>query len=122
MPQENFTKASIAELLKKHSGKRVTIHDSKQPGLILDIRPTGAASFYLYKRVEGRPGKLRLGAADEMTVELMRDFYERLGKGESVTSAFAGAQGEALRVFRAENARGEAIALFGAFVINRAGN
>lgn len=60
--------------------------------------------------------------SDEMTVELMRDFYERLEKGETVTVAFAGAQGEALRVFRSENARGEAIALFGAFLINRAGS
>jgi CHAT domain-containing protein len=60
--------------------------------------------------------------SDEMTVELMRDFYERIGRGETVSAAFAGAQGEALRVFRTENARGEAIALFGAFVINRAGN
>lgn len=60
--------------------------------------------------------------SDEMTIELMRDFYERLERGETVTAAFSGAQGEALRVFRAENARGEAIALFGAFVINRAGN
>ncbi len=60
--------------------------------------------------------------SDDMTVELMRDFYERLGRGESVTAAFGGAQGEALRVFRSENAQGEAIALFGAFVMNRAGN
>ncbi|MBU6179997.1 MAG: CHAT domain-containing protein, partial [Verrucomicrobia bacterium] len=60
--------------------------------------------------------------SDEMTVELMRDFYERLERGGTVSAAFAGAQGEALRVFRSENARGEAIALFGAFVINRAGN
>lgn len=60
--------------------------------------------------------------SDDMTVELMRDFYERLGHGETATAAFSGAQGEALRVFRTENARGEAIALFGAFVLNRAGN
>jgi CHAT domain-containing protein/tetratricopeptide (TPR) repeat protein len=60
--------------------------------------------------------------SDEMTVELMRDFYERLEQGAAVNAAFAGAQGEALRVFRSENARGEAIALFGAFVINRAGS
>lgn len=59
--------------------------------------------------------------SDDMTVELMRDFYERLGKGGGVTDAFAGAQGEALRVFREENARAEAIALFGAFVLCRAG-
>lgn len=60
--------------------------------------------------------------SDEMTVELMRDFYERIGEGKAVTDAFAGAQGEALRVFRSENARAEAIVLFGAFVMNRAGN
>ena len=60
--------------------------------------------------------------SDDMTVELMRDFYERLGKGVGVTTAFAGAQGEALRVFRQENARAEAIALFGAFVLCRAGD
>lgn len=59
--------------------------------------------------------------SDDMTVELMRDFYERIGRGEVVTAAFAGAQGEALRVFRQENARAEAIALFGAFVMCRAG-
>lgn len=59
--------------------------------------------------------------SDDMTVELMRDFYERLGKGEGVTGAFSAAQREALGVFRQENARAEAIALFGAFVMCRAG-
>lgn len=60
--------------------------------------------------------------SDDMTVELMRDFYERLGKGEGVTGAFSAAQREALGVFRQENARAEAIALFGAFVMCRAGD
>lgn len=59
--------------------------------------------------------------SDDMTVELMLDFYERLSRGEDATVAFASAQGEALRVFREQEARGEAIALFGAFVMNRAG-
>ncbi|MCB1204479.1 MAG: CHAT domain-containing protein [Verrucomicrobiae bacterium] len=59
--------------------------------------------------------------SDEMTVELMLDFYERLGQGQDATVAFASAQGEALKVFREQDARGEAIALFGAFVMNRAG-
>lgn len=60
--------------------------------------------------------------ADEMTVELMRGFYERIGRGEPVSEAFASAQGEALETLREQDARGDAIALFGAFVMNRAGN
>ena len=60
--------------------------------------------------------------ADEMTVQLMSDFYKRIGSGQKVSNAFAGAQGEALKSFRSKGAKAEAMTLFGAFVLNRSGN
>jgi CHAT domain-containing protein/tetratricopeptide (TPR) repeat protein len=60
--------------------------------------------------------------ADDVTVELMREFYLRLGHGEPVVDAFASAHGKSLAEYRENDAVPEAIALFGAFVLNRSGD
>jgi integrase len=73
MPERiTFTRAAIAKLLADHKGERHVAHDAKQAGLIVDIRPTGAASFYLYKRIDGHPSRVRLGSVDDTTIEQAR--------------------------------------------------
>jgi integrase len=64
---DNLTRA------KCPAGKnRVWIYDQRQPGLCLMITSTGAKSFYLYRKVNGRPQRVRLGGFPDITVEQAR--------------------------------------------------
>jgi integrase len=68
----NFTKQSLSELPVPPKGKRVYYRDTKQPGLILDIRPSGSKSFYLYKRIKKRPVRLLIGPYPDISIENAR--------------------------------------------------
>src|SRR5437870_1098540 len=74
----NFTKAGLQALVDDHDGRRKLVHDTKQPGLVADVRESGAMSLYLYKKIQGRPARLRLGAWPEITVEQARTQAARL--------------------------------------------
>ena len=67
----SFTKASLGTLLEDFQGRRL-VHDDKQPGLVAELRSADVLTLYLYKRIEGRPTKIRLGRFPEITVELAR--------------------------------------------------
>jgi integrase len=51
---------------------RVYIHDSKTPGLALLVTDKGAKSFYLYRRIDGKPERVRIGGFPEVSVEQAR--------------------------------------------------
>lgn len=68
----NFTKQSLSELPIPPKGKRIYYRDTKQPGLILDIRPSGSKSFYLYKRIKKRPVRLLIGPYPDISIENAR--------------------------------------------------
>ena len=71
--KSNFTKALLVKLLdRSRAGERRTIHDRKQPGLIAELRPGGTLTFYLYRRINGRPTRVRIGAFPALTVEQAR--------------------------------------------------
>jgi integrase len=67
-----FTKAFLDALAKDNGGARKVVHDAKQRGLIVELRAAGSLSFYLYKRIEGRPTRIRLGRYPDMTIEQAR--------------------------------------------------
>lgn len=69
----SFTKLALESLITANPGKRLVAHDSRQPGLIADLRPGGSLSFYLYRWANGRPHRLRIGAFPEVTVENARE-------------------------------------------------
>ena len=54
-------------------GDRVTLTDTKMPGLILRVTEGGARSFYSYKWFNGQPIKLKLGDWPAITLEQARD-------------------------------------------------
>ncbi|MEK8088726.1 site-specific integrase [Thermithiobacillus plumbiphilus] len=68
----NFTKSSIDALPIPPKGKRVYHYDTKTPALALCITGTGAKTFYLYRRVSGKPEQIRLGGYPEMSIEQAR--------------------------------------------------
>ena len=67
----NFTKASLSRL-RPPDDDRYWTYDSKTPSLALMVTKTGAKAFYLYRRVNGRPQRIRLGGFPELTVEQAR--------------------------------------------------
>lgn len=74
----NFSKGALEKFVSAHGGDRQVIHDGKQPGLILEVRAGGAASFQLYKRIEGRPTRILIGRFPEVTVEQARKKVAKL--------------------------------------------
>ncbi|MBI2379209.1 MAG: tyrosine-type recombinase/integrase [Gammaproteobacteria bacterium] len=115
MPQMNFTKSAL-EAIKPADGKRERYQDhggrDSVPGLTLKVTPTGAKTFYLYRRVSGRPEEIRLGAFPALTVEQARS-KARVLNGEIEQGANPN---EARRVLREEQTVGE---LFAEFIENK---
>ncbi len=68
----NFTKAALSKAPAAKKGSRDYYYDEREAGLILAVTAAGSKSFYLYKRIEGRPERLLLGKFPDMTVEQAR--------------------------------------------------
>jgi integrase len=66
----SFTKTALEKL--QPSDKQVSYQDTTLPGLILLVYPTGGKSFFLYRRIAGRPERIKLGTFPQMTVEQAR--------------------------------------------------
>lgn len=64
----NFTKASIDALPSPEKGKRAYYYDTNEKGLILDVKPSGAKSFYLYRKIDGKPERVYLGLYPDMKI------------------------------------------------------
>ena len=67
----NFTQAAIEKLPLPAAG-RTYYADAKTPGLFLAVWDSGVKSFELYKRMGGRPTRLKIGRFPEVTVEQAR--------------------------------------------------
>ncbi|HVW96131.1 MAG TPA: site-specific integrase [Mucilaginibacter sp.] len=68
----NFTKPALIDLKLSGTAKRGYYRDSKEKGLILDVSVSGSKSFYLYKKIDGRPEKLFLGSFPDTSIENAR--------------------------------------------------
>ncbi len=68
----NFTKLALDKVKLPVSGKRVYIYDTKESGLVLDVTPSGKKTYYLYKRVEGRPQRIKIGDYLDISIENAR--------------------------------------------------
>jgi integrase len=68
----NFTKAALLAAGAALSGKRDYYYDAREKGLMLAVTAAGSKTFYLYKRIEGRPERLLLGKFPDLTVENAR--------------------------------------------------
>jgi integrase len=68
----NFTKAALSAAKAAEKGKRDYYYDGKEKGLVLAVTAAGSKTFYLYKRIDGRPERLLLGKFPDLTVENAR--------------------------------------------------
>ena len=57
----NFTDKNIQKVAP--TGKREYYHDLKEKDLLLQVTKTGTKTFYLYKKINGEPTRIKLGDA-----------------------------------------------------------
>lgn len=72
MSKINFTQASLNSLSCPADKKRMDVHDSKCLGLIVTVFASGTKTFYVYKRVNGRPDRIKVGSYPNLSVERAR--------------------------------------------------
>ncbi len=93
----NFTQATIDRLSAPATG-RVYYADARTPGLVLCVWDTGVKTFELYKRMGGRPTRLKIGRFPGVTVEEARKEVARmtgqLSQGENPADSRRKARGE----------------------------
>lgn len=68
----NFTIKNINDLPMPERGKRSYYRDAKVDGLELMLTDKGAKSFNLYRKVRGRPMRIKLGSFPDMSIEKAR--------------------------------------------------
>jgi integrase len=69
----NFTQATLAALEAAPTGKRVYVNDTRVAGLQLQVTDKGVKTYYVYKRVQGRPKRIKLGRFPDLTPAQARD-------------------------------------------------
>ncbi|HEY9789561.1 MAG TPA: tyrosine-type recombinase/integrase [Candidatus Obscuribacterales bacterium] len=73
----NFTKKEL-EKLPAPDKHWVAYHDTTIEGLILLHWQTGAKSFYVYKKIEDKPERIKIGKFPDMSVERARNEAQRI--------------------------------------------
>jgi integrase len=68
----NFTKAALLKAPAAKKGSKDYYYDEREKGLLLAVTGTGTKSFYLYKRVDGRPERILLGRFPDISIENAR--------------------------------------------------
>ena len=65
-----FTKRKLESL--KTADKTITYHDTVTTGLKLSVSKAGTYTFFIYRKIKGRPERIKLGNFPSMTVEQAR--------------------------------------------------
>lgn len=74
--RKRLTKRTIEAIPIPASG-RSTVFDTDVRGFYIETTSTGARSFYLYRKVNGRPQRVRLGGYPETTPEAARKMVQK---------------------------------------------
>ncbi|TCS49755.1 site-specific recombinase XerD [Primorskyibacter sedentarius] len=80
----NFTKAALLKAPSPAKGKKDYYYDEREKGLLMAVTSAGTKSFYLYKRIDGRPERLLLGRFPDISIENARKLAAS-AKGEIAT-------------------------------------
>ncbi len=71
-PQKfNFTKPKLSALEPPANGREY-VYDARTPGLTICITEKGTKTFYFYRRIDGRPVRLKIGRFPEISIEKAR--------------------------------------------------
>ena len=69
----NFTKLVVDEIDSAPVGKRVYYNDTRVSGLQLQVTDKGTKTFYVYRRINGRPKRVKLGRHPDMAPARARE-------------------------------------------------
>src|SRR5580765_487148 len=92
----NFTKKAIDSLVPSES--RIYFYDEQVRGLALAVDPSGRKTFLLYRKVQGRPERVKIGVFPDMSIEGART----QAQGMNVVIAQGGNPAQERRSVRAE--------------------
>ncbi len=67
-----FTVKALEALPPAPAGKRVYVNDTEMRGLQVAVTPRGTRTFCVYRKIVGKPTRVRLGDYPSMTVEQAR--------------------------------------------------
>ena len=88
-----FTKSNIEKL--QPTDKRAYYYDTAEPSLMLQVTPNGVKTYYVYKRIHGRPTRTYLGTVDVLkSPEMARE----MGKGRNLQGRRLFGQAKILRL------------------------
>ena len=102
----SFTVDRLAKLVCPPSGRpamdgQAWFRDDKVPGLAFMVSESGAKSFYWYRKVSGKPTRVRLGTPAEMNVEQARrragELNSQMAQGRDPAAEKQAAREKALR-------------------------
>lgn len=74
----NFTKTILEKInppkksIDRKGGIYDTYYDAREKGLVLLVSNGGSKTFYLYKKVDGKPERIKLGVFPDTTIEQAR--------------------------------------------------
>lgn len=74
----NFTKPVIDALPLPEQGKRAYYYEPKTRGFCVGVTSAGVKTFYLYRKINGRPERIRIGKYPDMSIEQARNKAEKL--------------------------------------------
>jgi len=75
----SFTKPKLEELPNPNPGARITYHDTHKKAAGLQLRHTSTSkTFFIQKRVDGRPERVTIGKFPDMSIEKAREEAARL--------------------------------------------
>ena len=72
MKQMRFTKAAVEALPAAAAGKRQYIYDEEVPGLQVAVTDRGAKTYYVYRKIQGRPRRIKLGQHPDLSPAMAR--------------------------------------------------
>lgn len=73
-----LTEAMCKNAICPDGGNRITVVDSKMPGLILRVGESGAKAFYAYRWFRGQPIKVKLGDWPAITLDQARELANQV--------------------------------------------
>jgi len=68
----NFLKSALSKTPPAQKGRKDYYYDTKEKGLMLAVTSAGTKTFYLYKRIDGKPERLLLGRFPDISIENAR--------------------------------------------------
>ena len=72
----HFTKAAIDGI--KLPSKMISYHNTKENGLVIMVLPSGVKTFYLYKKVENKPIRMKIGRYPDLSIDNARKEAQKL--------------------------------------------